>query len=193
MRALLPIRFTDTRNLGSFKINSAIELVLDERDEYDVFDNEDVQIDFTPLYECLHIHEALGDRDEFRITYASVRRQQKELLMPSSISLSEGDTSSLNHLLEGMAGFAILEKETMRRTTSFRSAADVDELWDSICKKAISIITPALEGITAGEALKVKNIMALFIQTMDVRSLSYPTRSSNPKSMRRAGIIRWSP
>lgn len=152
-----------------FKLNSAIELVLDEREEFDVLDNEDVKIDFTPLFECLHIHEALGERDEFRVTYASVRRQQKELLMPSSLSFTNEDIGSLNQLLEGIAGFALLEKATMRKTGNFRSPADVDELWDSMCKKAISIITPALENITTADTLlKVKNVLALFIQTMDV-------------------------
>ncbi|KAI5793189.1 exocyst complex subunit Sec15-like-domain-containing protein [Geopyxis carbonaria] len=154
--------------LRLFKLNSAIELVLDEREEFDVLENENVTIDFTPLFECLHIHEALGERDEFRVTYANVRRQQKELLMPSSLSFSNEDIQSMNHLLEGVAGFAILERATMKKTRNFRSAADVDELWDSMCKKAIGIITPALSGITISDTLlKVKNVLALFIQTMD--------------------------
>jgi hypothetical protein len=45
----------------------------------------------------------------------------------------------------------------------------VDEVWDSMCKKAISIITPALDSITEADALlRIKNVLALFIQTMDV-------------------------
>ena len=155
--------------LRLFKLNSAIELVLDEREEFDVLDNEDIRIDFDPLFECLHIHEALGERDEFRSTYTNTRRQQKELLMAVSLTLSDEDITGLNHLLESMAGFAILEKATMRKTTSFRGSQDVEELWDSMCKKAISIISPALNGITAADTLlKVKNVLALFIQTMDV-------------------------
>lgn len=159
----------NANRLELFKLNSAIELVLDEREEFDVLDNEHVKIDFTPLFECLHIHESLGERDEFRVTYATVRRQQKELLMPSSLSFTNEDIGSLNQLLEGIAGFSLLEKATMRKTGNFRSATDVDELWDSMCKKAIAIMTPALEGITVADTLlKVKNILALFIQTMDV-------------------------
>ncbi|KAG0135279.1 exocyst complex subunit Sec15-like-domain-containing protein [Tuber indicum] len=154
--------------LRSFKLNSAIELVLDEREEFDVLDNENVNINFTPLFECLHIHEALGERDEFRVTYANVRRQQKELLLSGSLTLSNEDISSLNKLLEDICGFAIIERATMKKTMSFRSAVDVDELWDSMCKKAISIITPALDNITQADALlRIKNVLALFIQTMD--------------------------
>ncbi|PUU83721.1 exocyst complex subunit Sec15-like-domain-containing protein [Tuber borchii] len=154
--------------LRSFKLNSAIELVLDEREEFDVLDNENVNIDFTPLFECLHIHEALGERDEFRVTYANVRRQQKELLLSGSLTLSNEDISNLNKLLEDICGFAIIERATMKKTISFRSAVDVDELWDSMCKKAINIITPALDNITQADALlRIKNVLALFIQTMD--------------------------
>ncbi|RPB06115.1 exocyst complex subunit Sec15-like protein [Choiromyces venosus 120613-1] len=154
--------------LRSFKLNSAIELVLDEREEFDVLDNEHINIDFTPLFECLHIHEALGERDEFRVTYANVRRQQKELLLSGSLTLSNEDITSFHKLLEDICGFAIIERATMKKTMSFRSAVDVDELWDSMCKKAINIITPALDNITQADALlRIKNILALFIQTMD--------------------------
>ena len=38
-----------------------------------------------------------------------------------------------------------------------------------MCKKAINVISPALDNITeADNLLKVKNVLALFIQTMDV-------------------------
>jgi hypothetical protein len=155
--------------LRLFKLNSAIELVLDEREEFDVLDNEDIKIDFEPLFECLHIHEALGERDEFRQIYTNTRRQQKELLLPASLTLNDEDISGLHHLLESIAGFAILEKATMKKTQNFRSGSDVDELWDSLCKKAIAIIGPTLNGVTTADTLlKVKNVLALFIQTMDV-------------------------
>jgi hypothetical protein len=60
-----------------------------------------------------------------------------------------------------------------------------------MCKKAINIISPALENITdADNLLKVKNVLALFIQTMDVSgsfmnllfeqlSINLPTRAGD--------------
>lgn len=45
--------------------------------------------------------------------------------MPSSISLTTDDESSLSSLLEGIAGFAIIEKATMRRAPQLRTAIDV--------------------------------------------------------------------
>jgi len=111
--------------LRNFKLNSAIEMVFDESEEFDVLDNEELQVDFTPLFECLHIHEALGQSDKFRTEYAATRKRQKELLLPSSISLVGEDDSSLSSLLEGIAGFAIIEKATMRRAHNLRSPVEV--------------------------------------------------------------------
>lgn len=112
--------------LRNFKLNSAIELVFDESEEFDVLDNEELQVDFTPLFECLHIHEALGQSEKFKAEYAATRRRQKELLLPSVVNLmDEEDNSSLSSLLEGIAGFAIIEKATMRRVHNLRSPVDV--------------------------------------------------------------------
>ncbi|KAK6362055.1 hypothetical protein TWF730_005754 [Orbilia blumenaviensis] len=154
-----------------FKLNSAVELVLDEREEFDVLNNENVMIDFTPLHECIHIHEALELRDDFRLEYSDVRRQQKELLLPVSVSFREDDISGLAQVLEEIAGFAIIEQATMRRTQNFRSASDVEELWTSMCTKTIEIITPAMQEVNNSDTiLKIKAILSLFIQTMDTWS-----------------------
>lgn len=111
--------------LRQFKLNSPIELVSDEHEEYDLLQNEDLQVDFTPLFECLHIHQSLGQMDRFRAEYATTRRRQKELLLPSSISLIDEDGASLHTLLEEMAGFAIVERSTMKKIPNLRSSVDV--------------------------------------------------------------------
>ena len=117
--------------LSNFKLNSAIELVYDESEEFDVLNNDEVQVDFTPLFEALHIHEALGQVDKFRAEYAATRRQQKDLLLPSSVALLAEDESSLSSLLEGIAGFAIIEKATMRKVPHLRSSVDVSSATDT--------------------------------------------------------------
>lgn len=162
-------RVEANETLRKFKLNSSIELVFDESEEFDVLDNEELQVEFTPLFECLHIHEALGQSDKFRSEYAATRRKQKELLLPGNISLVDDEENSLSSLLEGIAGFAIIEKATMRKAHNLRSPVDVDELWDSMCQTAIALITKALDTIDTAEImLKIKGVVALFIQTMDV-------------------------
>jgi len=125
------------------------------------------------LFECLHIHNALGQTDKFRVEYAETRKKQMELLMPASVTLIDAECVSLSELLEGMAGFAIVEKATLNKTPELRSAVDVDEIWDSMCQSAIMLITKALPEVTNAEALlKIKGHIALFIQTMDVSTRS---------------------
>ncbi|KAL2202524.1 exocyst complex subunit Sec15-like protein [Sarocladium strictum] len=154
--------------LSNFKLNSAIELVYDESEEFDVLNNDEVQVDFTPLFEALHIHEALGQVDKFRAEYAATRRQQKDLLLPSSVALLAEDESSLSSLLEGIAGFAIIEKATMRKVPHLRSSVDIEEIWESMCNAAIKLTSKALNLVSnAEELLKVKGFIALFIQTME--------------------------
>lgn len=118
-------RMESNEYLRNFKLNSAIELVFDESEEFDVLDNEELHVDFQPLFECLHIHEALGQIDKFKAEYAATRRRQKELLLPSFVDLMEEDEQSLSSLLEGIAGFAIIERATMRRAHNLRSPVDV--------------------------------------------------------------------
>lgn len=118
-------RAEKTPHLGNVKLNSAIELVADETEEFDLLDNDEVQVDFSPLFECLHIHEALGRSDKFRAEYAATRRQQKELLLPPSVTLVDENDTSLSALLEGIAGFAIVEKVTMKKVQNLRSPVDV--------------------------------------------------------------------
>ncbi|PYH77762.1 putative exocyst complex component Sec15 [Aspergillus uvarum CBS 121591] len=154
--------------LGQFKLNSAIELVSDESEEYDLLQNDELQVDFTPLLECLHIHRSLGRIDMFRLEYANTRRRQKELLLPTSITLIDEDGACLHNLLEEMAGFAIVERSTMKRIPDLRSPIDVDELWDSMCQVAVNLIMKALCEVDNAESLlKIKNLIALFMQTMN--------------------------
>jgi exocyst complex component 6 len=50
----------------------------------------------------------------------------------------------------------------------------VEELWDSLCQNAISLISKALPDVdNAEQLLKVKNLIALFIQTMN--TWKFPT------------------
>ncbi|KAE9374887.1 exocyst complex subunit Sec15-like protein [Stipitochalara longipes BDJ] len=152
----------------TYSLNSAIELVVDESEEFDVLDNDEVSVEFVPLFEAIHIHEALGQSEKFKQEYAVTRRQQKDLLLPSSISLNEDEENGLSSLLEAIAGFAIIEKATMRRCSNLRSPVEVDELWDSMVQTAMKLITKALDDVDRADViLGKKEIIALFIQTME--------------------------
>ena len=121
-------RFEENPDLSAFKLNSAVEAVADESEEFDVLNNEEVQVDFSPLFEAIHIHDALGQSEKFRQDYSATRRRQKELLLPTTLDLLDEDAGELSTLLESIAGFAIVEQATMRKTDNLRSLADVSTL-----------------------------------------------------------------
>lgn len=54
----------------------------------------------------------------------------------------------------------------LKLLTNFKQ---VDELWDSMCRTAITLISKALNTVDDAELLlKIKGMIALFVQTMDV-------------------------
>ncbi|EAT83515.1 hypothetical protein SNOG_09323 [Parastagonospora nodorum SN15] len=155
---------------SKFKLNSAIELVADETDEFDVLNNEEAgnETDFSPLFEAMHINETLGKSDQFRTEYAADRRTQKDLIIPTKLNLLDEECGDLSSLLESIAGFAIIEKATMSKTANLRHQSDVDELWDSMCQSAINLITKNLHTVENDELLlRIKGRVALFMLTME--------------------------
>ena len=111
---------------GHFKLNSAIELVSDEPEEFDLLDCDELTVDFTPLFECLHIHQSLGQMDTFRANYAATRKQQRDLVLNNqTFSLLDEDLADLHTLLENVAGFAIVERATMKKAPEVRSRNEV--------------------------------------------------------------------
>ena len=103
-------RIERDENLAKFKLNSAMELVADETDDFDILNNEETetQVDFSPLFEAMHIRETLGQTDHFKAEYAATRRRQKELTIPTSLDLLDDDEADMSSLLESIAGFAIV-------------------------------------------------------------------------------------
>lgn len=201
-------RFEQDPELSQFKLNSAVESVADESQEFDVLNNEEVQVDFSPLFEAIHIHDALGQNEKFRQEYGATRRRQKELLLPTSVNLLDEEGSELSSLLESIAGFAIVERATLQKTENLRTQADVsvglpgvrvskaddmqvDELWDSMCSSAIALIEKGLPSVDSDEKLlKIKGVVALFVQTMDVSTLTQSLDEIHLHSSR-AGVILW--
>ena len=167
-------RSEKTAYLANFKLNSAIELVADEHEEFDLLKSEDLEVDFHPLFEALHIYRSLGQMEKFKTDYAASRRAQRDLLLQNSISLADEELGDLHTLLEDIAGFAIMERATTKKVPDLRSVTDVEELWDSLCQTAISLMSQALSAVDNAELLlKIKNLVALFIQTMT--SLNFNT------------------
>ena len=172
-------RAEKTPYLSQFKLNSAIELVADESEEYDLLKNEDLEIDFTPLFEALHIHRSLDMMDKFKADYTTNRKGQRDLILAEHVTLAEEDLASLHNLLENISGFAIMERATMRKIPDLRSNAEVEELWDSLCSAAVNIMNKTLPSVDNAEhLLQIKNLISLFCQTMNGFNYSTVTMSN---------------
>lgn len=154
--------------LNTFKFNSAIELVADEHEEFDILHTDELDVDFSSLFEALHIHQTLNQMDKFRSEYASNRRTQKDLLVnATSLDLNDNELAGLHTLLEDIAGFSIVERATTKKVPDLRTTAEVEELWDSLNHTAISHITKALPSVDNAEhLLKIKELVVVYIQTM---------------------------
>ncbi|CCG81161.1 putative Exocyst complex component Sec15 [Taphrina deformans PYCC 5710] len=151
------------------KLNSSIELVLNEENDFEALDNDDVSIDFTTLFECMHIFEELGGSREFKTRYANDRQTQKDLLLAPSINIgADGDTTSLEHLLWDITGFAIIEHFTQHKAGQFRTKEEVDAIWGSMTSSLMDAISTTFATLDDPSIiLSMRNQMIVFIQTLE--------------------------
>ncbi|KAI0751538.1 exocyst complex component sec15 subunit [Daedaleopsis nitida] len=157
--------------LKSSRVGSAVESITYEKTEYNVLDNEQLQVDFKPLYECIHIYSALDSLDEIRRSYQADRKAQSDLIIPEPLPLS-----SLPSITQEIVGYFIIETHVLNTTGSFRSEREVEDLWDAL----ISRLSNAVEDVLKNENdpdtyLKVKE--ALLGSVMTLESYSYSTTS----------------
>ncbi|KAL0570600.1 Rab GTPase-binding exocyst subunit S15, partial [Marasmius crinis-equi] len=137
------------------RVGSAVELVTYEKTEFNVLDNDQIKIDFKPLYECIHIHTALESLTELQKSYQADRRAQSDLILPSPLPLS-----SLPSITEQISGFFIVETHVLETTGNFRSERDVEELWDGVVSRLTTSITSALRTETDPDSfLRVKECL----------------------------------
>lgn len=81
----------------------------------------DAHIDFTPLHQCLHIHNVLGKRNLLKLVYDENRRFQADSLLKKAFNFTGNDLGPFEMYLENMAGFFIVEAIVMESTTDLRS------------------------------------------------------------------------
>ncbi|KAK9479476.1 exocyst complex subunit Sec15-like-domain-containing protein [Lipomyces japonicus] len=155
-------------HLRFYKLNSAVEIALEENDEFDPLDNDHLHVSLTPLFECMHIFLTLGVLEEFRQKYEHDRIKDLEVLLPAKLEFTDENINPLELLLHTVCGFAIVERATRRQAHNFRTAEAVDSLWQSACQRVADLIAPVLPNLQDPETiLKVRTLLGLFIQTME--------------------------
>ncbi|KAG5439996.1 hypothetical protein PCK2_000688 [Pneumocystis canis] len=149
-----------------------------KKNPLDVTCHDQVQIDFTCVFESLHIYDELGLHDEFRMNYENDRRIQKDLLVPHSLVVQNNDISAIYRLLQDIAGFVIIEKKSLSKIDTLRSVEEVvlyiiDSLWDSLCDKLIESISNSIKTLDDPQLIQdIKSVILLFIQTIETYGYS---------------------
>ncbi|KAF9361509.1 hypothetical protein BGX34_007109, partial [Mortierella sp. NVP85] len=174
-------RKRELRLRTSHNINSAVEAAVNEESEVDIFESDEVKLDLQPIYQCLHIYDELGQRAEFKQSYAEDRRAQAKLALSSVTSpfnLKECNTDNFKSLLHDIVGFFIVEHIIMYSTTNFRTQAQLDELCELVTNLLLRLLSDGLANCHNPDMfLKVKLLLMLYIQTME--SYNYPVNKLN--------------
>jgi len=138
--------------------------------EVDPLNNETLQIDFSPLFEAIHIYDCLNKAQELQDNYEADRRKQMDLLLPSNLS-ADDDGTALRNLLANITGFSVIERMTTIKTYNFRTPSQIEALWDVLCARVIELLTETVAKITEPRVLLViKDSVMLFMQTIQVIS-----------------------
>ncbi|KAF7332249.1 Rsec15 protein [Mycena kentingensis (nom. inval.)] len=150
------------------RVGSAVEMVTFEKNEFDVLNNEQINVDFKPLFECIHIYTTLDSLDELQKSYQADRKAQSDLILPYPLPLN-----SLPSLMQEISGFFIIETHVLQTTGTFRSERDVEELWDGLLARLTSAIDGALRTETDPDSfLSVKENLLSFINTLESSNYS---------------------
>ncbi|KIY74221.1 exocyst complex subunit Sec15-like protein, partial [Cylindrobasidium torrendii FP15055 ss-10] len=145
------------------RVGSAVEVVTYEKTEFDVLNNEELKIDFRPLFECIHIYTALDSLEELRRSYQADRKAQSDLVLPEPLPLA-----SLTTILQEIAGFFIVESHVLETTGTFRSEREVEELWTGMVTRLKAGIEWGLQREKDPDAfLRIKESMVVFLSLLD--------------------------
>lgn len=149
--------------------SSVIELVMDEENERNILDNEEVRIDFRPLYQCIHIHVTLGRAAGFRKMYEEDRQAQVDLITTSTLDLNNPEAlQTLGKMLQELVGFFIVDHVVIHTTQDFRSKARVDVLWTMVSDKVTRLLAEATRKCSDLQRLfEVRKMLMCFVSALE--------------------------
>lgn len=134
-----------------------------------------MHVDFRPLYQCIHIYETLDALEDLQLSYQDDRQAQASLLLSKSAALSPASFSvaAFADLLQHVVGFFIIEAHVRRTTGDFRPEHVVEDLWDDVCERMVTLVTSALRSADEPEVILGAKVQLLaFIQTIEVRKVA---------------------
>ncbi|KAI8048648.1 exocyst complex subunit Sec15-like-domain-containing protein [Syncephalis plumigaleata] len=149
-------------------VDTALELVLDEENDTDLLEDKRVTIDFKPLYQCIHIYEKLGRKNEFKKHYEEDRQAQVDLILKAKIDATPEGKKALGDMLQEILGFFIIEHRIAHTTREFRSKARVEVLWTMVAERITRMISDSIRQCSDIDALsQVKQSTTLFVPALE--------------------------
>ncbi|CAG8569039.1 30545_t:CDS:10 [Gigaspora margarita] len=147
------VRVSQNPELRSVPVSSPIEIVMNEENEFNIINNDEVEIDFKPLYQCLHIHEELGKLSEFKTNYEEDRKNNEK---------------GFEAFLQDVVGFFVIEQIIVQSTQNFRTRGEVDSLWNTVITKVVKLVAESLDDCRDPELFQqIKISLFTFIQTLE--------------------------
>lgn len=140
----------------------------DDISEVGLFD--EVNVSFTPFYQCLYIHENLGCLDEFQSYYVDNRRLQCNLGLNQVAE--PGINEQFYQYFYQLGGFFIVEDSVFQTTSNFIPRSITTSLWEMAMAKMKAILLEQFSYCTnPRQIVEVKNFLYLFCLTLS--SFSY--------------------
>eukprot|EP00003_Mantamonas_plastica_P020195 TRINITY_DN3264_c0_g1_i1.p1 TRINITY_DN3264_c0_g1~~TRINITY_DN3264_c0_g1_i1.p1 ORF type:complete len:309 (+),score=75.13 TRINITY_DN3264_c0_g1_i1:97-927(+) len=126
---------------------------------------EELDIDFTIVYRCIHIYEMLGIPGEFRDYYVENRRLQANLvLQPDNVG---SFIKWYKAYFQKIAGFFIVEDTVFNSTDHLISRSQLEQAWEVAVSKVKAVLQEQIAFWTIPSTfLEIKDFMALFAQVM---------------------------
>ena len=175
---------------GTGGSGALLALASEEADEEDEGLLDAVEINFAPVYRCLHIYAALSQQTRFAQLYRRKRRaaliQAMELPAPArpagktapaaaSAAAAPAAAAASPSLLEsnlswlsGIAGFFVLEDRVMKGDNELMSRAELDGLFELAVQKVRSVVRAQLAAVAGvRDFLSVKSSVLVLLRTME--------------------------
>jgi hypothetical protein len=154
---------------NNFDIATSFEMALDTKALLEL-EKDSSQVDFSPLLQCIHIHDILNKRIQLKLEFDENRRLQAEAILHSTIkSMKTNDISGVEQYIYDIAGFFVIEATIIATTQDFRSKISVETLWQAATNKMNAHLYEALKECTNPELyLDIKILVNSFIRTMEI-------------------------
>jgi len=152
----------------SLTLLHGVDICEDEDEEIDLCPAD--LVDFSPVYRCLHIFTALGEREHFERHYKKERKQQSRLAFDWQSTGCQSIQESLDAFqayFHVIVGFFLVEDTVMNTTQGVVTRGTVDELWEQAVPKIRSDLTVQCANLQDPEMiLKVKELVVWFSHTL---------------------------